>query len=111
MNNGLRYGSMLMLAAGLALSARAQQAPWAYKLRKLNGPHFTWPMLMFASALPESVLQKAGRIYKGKPVEVKTRKELLKTIRPNHWRHLREDTGDVPVGAPPEARVLAVRAV
>jgi hypothetical protein len=86
-------------------------ALWAYKLRKLNGPHFTWPMLMFASALPESVLQKAGRIYKGKPVEVKTRKELLKTIRPNHWRHLREDTGDVPVGAPPEARVLAVRAV
>jgi radical SAM superfamily enzyme YgiQ (UPF0313 family) len=86
-------------------------ALWAYKLRKLNGPHFTWPMLMFASALPEALMQKMGRLYKAKPVEIKTRKELLKTIRPNHWRHLREDTGDVPVGAPPEPRMLAVRAV
>src|SRR6266550_4330213 len=26
---------------------------WAWKLRKLNGPGFTWPMFMFANALPE----------------------------------------------------------
>ena len=24
---------------------------WAWKLRKLNGPNFTWPMLLFASAI------------------------------------------------------------
>ena len=29
-------------------------ALWAYQLRKLNGPGFTWPLFMFASALPEA---------------------------------------------------------
>jgi radical SAM superfamily enzyme YgiQ (UPF0313 family) len=81
---------------------------WAYKLRKLNGPHFTWPMMMFSSALPESLMQATGRLYKGKPLAIKTRKELLQTIRPNHWRHLREDTGDVPQGAPAAPRTLPV---
>jgi hypothetical protein len=81
---------------------------WLYKLRKLNGPHFTWPLLMFAGALPEGVMQKMGRLYKGRPLAIKTRKELLATVRPNHWRHLREDTGDVPKGAPAGPRMLPV---
>ena len=81
---------------------------WAWKLRKLNGPSFTWPMMMFCSALPESLMQATGRIYKGKPLHIKTRAELLKTIRPNHWRYLRQDNGDVPEGAPPAPRVLPV---
>jgi len=96
---------------------------WLYKLRKLNGPHFTWPMLMFASALPERVLQRTGRIYEAKRLPIKTRKELLATVKPHNWRHLRPDTGDVPEGAgagagtgtPPSAgkpvTLLPVRAV
>jgi hypothetical protein len=86
-------------------------ALWLYKLRKLNGPHFTWPLMMFASARPESLLKRTGRLYGGKPLAIKTRKELLATVKPHHWKHLRPDTGDVPVGAPVEPRLLPVRAV
>jgi radical SAM superfamily enzyme YgiQ (UPF0313 family) len=73
---------------------------WAWKLRKLNGPHFTWPMMMFASALPEGLMSRLGKIHVGAPVTVKTRKELLQTIRPHQWQFLREDNGDVPEGGP-----------
>jgi radical SAM superfamily enzyme YgiQ (UPF0313 family) len=69
---------------------------WLWKLRKLNGPNFTWPMFMFASAFPESLMAKMGKIYIGKQMKVKTRKELLATIRPNQRRFLRADTGDMP---------------
>jgi len=71
-------------------------ALWAWKLRKLNGPGFTWPMFMFASALPESLMAKMGKIYLGKPLHVKTRKELLATIKPSMRQYLRPDTGDMP---------------
>jgi hypothetical protein len=74
---------------------------WAWKLRKLNGPRFTWPMMMFASAVPERLMGRMGRLHAGRPVTVKSRKELLATIRPNHWRHLRADNGDLPEGPPP----------
>jgi hypothetical protein len=73
---------------------------WAWKLRKVNGPNFTWPLFNFASALPESWMHKMGKLYKGAPMRVKTRKELLATIRPQHWKHLREDNGDLPEGWP-----------
>jgi hypothetical protein len=86
-------------------------ALWLYKLRKLNGPHFTWPLMMFAGAAPERFLHWCGTLYKGKPLAIKTRKELLATIRPNHWRHLRPDTGDVPEAVPSSPRLLSVRAV
>ena len=62
---------------------------WAWKLRKLNGPGFTWPMFMFASALPESLMGRMGKIYIGKPLHVKTRKELLATVKPSMRQHLR----------------------
>ena len=79
---------------------------WAWKLRKLNGPGFTWPLLMFASALPEWLMDKMGRIYVGKPINVKTRKELLATIKPHQWQFLRPDCGDLPddmpTATPPE---------
>ena len=86
---------------------------WAYKLRKLNGPNFTWPMLMFASAMPESLLGTLGRIHIGRPFPVKTRKELLATIKPHQWQYLREDNGDVPEGesAPKPQRVIMAQAV
>jgi hypothetical protein len=77
---------------------------WAWKLRKLNGPGFTWPMFMFASALPEWLMDRMGKIYVGKPINVKTRKELLATIKPHQWRFIPQDAGDLPDGySPPSA--------
>jgi radical SAM superfamily enzyme YgiQ (UPF0313 family) len=71
-------------------------ALWLWKLRKINGPAFTWPLLNFTGAMPEWLLAKAGKIYSGRPLAVKSRKELLASIKPQHWRCLREDTGDMP---------------
>ena len=45
---------------------------WLWKLRKLNGPNFTWPMFMFASAFPESLMGKMGKIYLGRPIKIKS---------------------------------------
>jgi hypothetical protein len=89
-------------------------ALWAWKLRKLNGPGFTWPLFMFASALPEALMGKMGRIHVGRPLPIKTRKELLETIKPSMRKYLREDTGDMPPGftpappPPPSRRVIAL---
>jgi len=75
---------------------------WAWKLRKMNGPGFKWPMFMFAGALPESLMGRMGKIYIGKPFHVKTRKELLATVKPSMRQHLRPDTGDMPEGEMPK---------
>jgi len=85
---------------------------WLWKLRKLNGPNFTWPLLLFAGALPESLMARMGKIYRGRPLAIKSRKELLATIKPQHWKYLREDNGDLPdrweAGRPaPSLRVLS----
>src|SRR4029453_12636404 len=69
---------------------------WLYKLRKLNGPNFTWPLLMFASAFPESAMAKMGKIHVGVPLPIQDRKALLETIRPAQRRFLRADAGDLP---------------
>ncbi len=69
---------------------------WLLKLRKLNGPNFTYPLLMFAGLLSEKRLAKMGKIYMGQPIEVKTRAELLATLKPNMLKHLRADCGDLP---------------
>jgi len=71
---------------------------WLWKLRKMNGPNFTWPLLMFSSAVPEWLMEKMGKIYRGRPMQIKSRKELLSTIKKQHWRYLREDAGDLPDG-------------
>jgi hypothetical protein len=83
-------------------------ALWLYKLRKLNGPGFTWPLLMFANAMPEGVMAAAGKLYKPRPVTIKSRKELLATIKPQHRRFLREDNGDMPdmTATPPAGPAL-----
>lgn len=75
---------------------------WAWKLRKLNGPGFTWPLFMFASALPESWMIKMGKIHGGRKLNVLSRKELLCKIRPQQWKFLRPDTGDMPEAPPPQ---------
>ncbi len=71
-------------------------AIWGMRLRKTNGPNFTWPMMNFSGALPESWMQRAGKLYRPRPLSVKTRAELLASIRPSFRRYLRRDTGDVP---------------
>jgi radical SAM superfamily enzyme YgiQ (UPF0313 family) len=76
---------------------------WAARLRKLNGPGFTWPLFMFANALPEALMAKMGKIYLGQPLHIKTRRELLATVRPGMRQYLRPDTGDMPEMPPTAA--------
>jgi hypothetical protein len=76
-------------------------AMWLYKLRRVNGPNFTWPLFMFSGTIPEEILEKMGKIYIGKPLKTKTRKELLASVRPNYWPYFRTDNGDLPEGYAP----------
>jgi hypothetical protein len=69
---------------------------WASRLRKLNGPGFTWPLFMFANAVPEAVMARLGKIHVGRPMKIKSRKELLTAIKPHMWQHLPADAGDLP---------------
>jgi len=69
---------------------------WLYKLRKLNGPNFTYPLLMFSGALSEKRLEKMGKIYIGKPLKTLSRAELIKSVNPKMWKHFRADNGDMP---------------
>ncbi|MGH2525072.1 MAG: hypothetical protein ACRDH2_21390, partial [Anaerolineales bacterium] len=74
---------------------------WLKRLRRTNGPNFTWPLLMFASALPEKLMDKMGKIYIGRPLKTKTRKELIAGLKPHYWQYLRADCGDLPQGCTP----------
>jgi radical SAM superfamily enzyme YgiQ (UPF0313 family) len=58
---------------------------WAGRLRRVNGPNFTWPLVQFSGAMPERWLERSGRIYAGRPLPRITRDELLATVRPD-WR-------------------------
>jgi radical SAM superfamily enzyme YgiQ (UPF0313 family) len=89
---------------------------WAWKLRKLNGPNFTWPIWMFSGAISEKNLERMGKIYIGRPMKIKSRKELIANVKPNLWQYFRADNGDLPEGffpplqitkAPDALRVLA----
>ncbi|HZS48564.1 MAG TPA: radical SAM protein [Blastocatellia bacterium] len=77
---------------------------WAYKLRRVNGPNFTWPLMMFSGAISEEKLAKMGKIYVGKPMKTKSRKELIAGLKPHHWQYLRADNGDLPEGYTPPAK-------
>jgi radical SAM superfamily enzyme YgiQ (UPF0313 family) len=77
---------------------------WMYKLRKLNGPNFKWPLLMFSSAMSEKMMGRLGKIYMGKPIKVKTRKELIAGLKPHYLQYLRADNGDLPEGYVPQGR-------
>ena len=50
-------------------------------------------------------MAKMGKIYLGKPLTIKTRKELLATIKPAMRQFVRADTGDIPddFASPPPA--------
>ena len=69
---------------------------WLYKLRRLNGPNFTWPLWMFSGVVPEKLLARMGKIYMGKPLKTKTRKELIASVKPHYWQYFRADNGDLP---------------
>lgn len=71
---------------------------WIYRLRKLNGPNFTWPLMMFAGLVPERILQGMSKIHVGKPVVSKSRRELIASLRRNYLKYLRPDNGDLPEG-------------
>jgi len=78
---------------------------WLYKLRRLNGPNFTWPIWMFSGAISEKNLERMGKIYIGKPLKTKTRKELIASMKPHYLQYLRADNGDLPDGyAPPPVK-------
>jgi hypothetical protein len=85
-------------------------ALWMYKLRKLNGPNFKWPLLMFSSAMSEKMMGRMGKIYTGKPVKVKSRKELISGLKPHYLQYLRADNGDLPDGYVPQARQTGQKA-
>jgi hypothetical protein len=69
---------------------------WFLKLRWANGPNFTWPLLMFSGILSERRLERMGKIYTGKPLRTKTRKELVASMKPQYLQYLRPDNGDLP---------------
>jgi len=69
---------------------------WLYKLRRVNGPNFTWPIWMFSGAIQEKTLERMGKIYIGKPLKTKTRKELIASVRPHYRQYFRADNGDLP---------------
>ena len=69
---------------------------WLVRLRRTNGPNFTWPMMNFCSAVPAQLMYKMGKLYEGQPMKIKTRAELLGSIKPAYLQYLREDNGDIP---------------
>jgi hypothetical protein len=85
-------------------------ALWMYKLRKLNGPNFKWPLLMFSSAMSEKMMGRLGKIYTGKPIKVKSRKELIASLKPHYLQYLRADNGDLPEGFVPQAQPIVQKA-
>ncbi len=82
---------------------------WLYKLRRINGPHFTWPLFMFSGIVSEKTLHRLGKIHIGKPLNSKTRKELIATLKPKELQFLRVDNGDLPEGYIPTPRLPLVK--
>jgi hypothetical protein len=60
-------------------------AVWAARLRRVNGPNFTWPLVQFSGVVPERWLERAGVLYRARPLPVRAREDLLATVRPA-WR-------------------------
>jgi radical SAM superfamily enzyme YgiQ (UPF0313 family) len=58
---------------------------WAARLRRVNGPNFTWPLMQFSGVVPERWLEQSGKVYRGRELPRRTREELLANIRPD-WK-------------------------
>lgn len=55
-------------------------------------------------------LQRMGKIYRGKPLKLKTRRKLLASLKPKDWQYLHADNGDMPVEFVPRAVAHAMSA-
>ena len=53
-------------------------------------------------------LQRMGKIYRGKPLKVKTRAELITSLKP---QYLRADNGDMPATQSAKAFAVAAGAI
>jgi radical SAM superfamily enzyme YgiQ (UPF0313 family) len=58
---------------------------WGTRLRRVNGPNFTWPLMQFSGIVPDGWLQRTGAIYSGRPLPRRTHADLLTTVR-SDWR-------------------------
>ena len=59
--------------AGKTSFALGSLVVWATRLRRVNGPNFTWPLVLFSRSVPEAWLHKTGKLYEGKPLGKVTR--------------------------------------
>jgi len=48
--------------------------------------------------MSEKMMSRLGKIYVGKPIKVKSRKELIAGLKPHYLQYLRADNGDLPEG-------------
>jgi len=77
---------------------------WATRLRRLNGPNFTWPLVQFSGVVPERWLVRTRAIYEGRPLPRRTRDDLLAPVR-SDWR---DEIDRARVGARRPRRRLAL---
>jgi len=77
---------------------------WATRLRRVNGPNFTSPLVQFSGVVPERWLALTSAIYEGRPLPRRTRDDLLATVRPG-WREAIESAR---VGTPTPRRRLTL---
>lgn len=80
---------------------------WATRLRRVNGPNFTWPLVQFSKTVPESWLHKSGRLYGGTPLPHITRDELIAGIRPDWLAKMEMAKSGVLAGAAVQPQEVA----
>lgn len=56
------------------------------------------------------MMARMDKIYMGKPIKAKTRKELIASLKPHYLQYLREDNGDLPEGFLPSTRTTKATA-
>jgi len=71
---------------------------WAVRLRRVNGPNFTWPLMQFSGVVPEGWLESSGRVYRGRELPRKSREELLANIRPDWKEAIARARGEATMG-------------
>src|SRR5258707_8895122 len=81
---------------------------WAARLRRVNGPNFTWPLVQFSGAVPDGWLERTGRIYDGRPLPRVTRDDLLATVRPDWQEAIAAARANPPAARAPQVRMAVV---
>jgi len=71
---------------------------WAVRLRRVNGPNFTWPLMQFSGVVPEGWLERSGKVYGGREMPRRSREELLANIRPDWKDAISRARGDAVAG-------------